>query len=359
MWSPTAVQKYGPDEYQRHLTGTGPWMLKEYKPADHYTFVKNPDYNWAPKYFKHNGPPYVDTITLRWVKETTTAVASFKAGEANMVLGFPAANTPDFRNDSKFTVYSLPYMGSPVILVCNVTNPPLDDLKVRQALEYAINSQEMVKVLTKGEAIVTRGVLYPATPGYWKDAENLYPYDPEKGKSVLKDAGWTLGSDGIMTKNGQKLSLATVIAFTNDLAPIVQAQLKQVGVDAKTEIVPGPVQLDRAVKGDFHLMYLHFAYTDPGVLDILYNSKNNKPGGWSGSRDKDDKQDSLLDQAQQTVDVNKRLELFTEVQKIIFNQALILPLYGNLRITATSNKVKGFEFGPRPNSEIYDVYIEK
>jgi peptide/nickel transport system substrate-binding protein len=242
----------------------------------------------------------------------------------------------------------------------NTANPPLDDVHVRQALEHAINQSEFVKVLYKGEAIAARGVMYPETPCYWQGAESVYPFDSAKAKSALEAAGWQAGSDGIMQKDGKSLKLDVVNAFNADLSPLIQAQLKAAGVDANVELVPGPVQLERAIKGDFHLIFQHLAYSDPSVLDLLYNSKNLQPGGWSWTRYKDAKLDQLLSQSTSTIDQTKRCQLLTEAQQIIVNQALVLPIYGRNAIAVMSAKVTDFDLGPRATIDgwLYDAYVQ-
>jgi len=362
MWSPTAVNKYGLDDFQRHLVGTGPFVLKEHKPGDRYVFAKNPDYNWAPSYMKHQGPAYLDEVTIRFVAEAATSVAVFKSGEADIVIRFPAQHAPDYRNNPKYQVLDAPFTGSPVLFVMNTMKPPLDDLKVRKAIEHAVNQGEIVKAVWRGEAIVARGVMYPNSPCYWREAEQVYPYDVKRAKTLLEEDGWRPGADGINEKDGKKLQI-TIVNHNNyqEIGPPVQAQLKEIGVDAKIEVVPGAIQNERAANGDFHMIFQHMAYSDPGVLDLLYNSKNAKPGGWAWSRYADPKLDELLNKSATTIDMGKRCQLLTEAQKIVVNNALVLPLYGRIEIAVMAPTVKGFSFGPRPNVDewLYDTYVEK
>jgi peptide/nickel transport system substrate-binding protein len=353
MWSPTAVQEYGID-FQQHLVGSGPFMLEEYVPADHTTLVKNPDYNWAPAYMAHQGPAMIDRVTLRFISEASTAVAAFQAGEADVVIRFPPARVGEFRGDASIVMQEGEFTGSPVLFVMNTEQPPLDDINVRKALRHAINSEEIVQVLWAGEAIPLRGVMYPASLCYWAEAESVYPFDVEAANALLEEAGWVdSDGDGIREKDGQPLQLTLVNAFVDALGPIVQAQLLEIGVDAQVELVPGPVQLERAAAGDFHTIFQHMAFSDPGVLDMLYNSKNLQPGGWSWTRYQDPELDAILDESAMTVDVAARCELLTQAQQIISDQALALPLYGNKFFAATTTAVQGFGPGPRPNVDIW------
>ena len=166
--------------------------------------------------------------------------------------------------------------------------------------------------------------------------------------------------DGFREKDGQPLEILMINVFTEELGTMVQSQLKQIGIDAKIDFVPGPIQLERAITGDFNTIYLHMAYADPGVLDMLWNSKNLRPGGWSWSRFKDARLDEVLNAAAVEMDPEKRCELLVEAQQIIQENALALPLRGGIKIAVHRDFVRGFKFGPRPNVDlwVYDAYVE-
>ena len=359
MWSPTVFQEFGLEQFGLHLVGSGPFKLKEAKPADRFVFERNPDYAWGPAHVQNTGAPLLEEIVVRWIVENTTAIAALTAGEANLVIGFPAENLEDIEgNDYQVTKAEL--AGSPTTYIMNTAKAPLDDVNVRRALEHAINQQEIVDVLFNGEAVPTKGVMYPASRCYWAGAETVYPFDLEQAKTILGEAGWTMGDDSVMEKDGAKLQVTIVNAFVEDLGTIVQAQLKEIGVDAQIELVSGPVQLERANAGDFNLIFLHFAQTDPSVLEMLYNSANNKPGGWSWTRYQDPALDQILVESASTIDEAQRCELLTQAQQMIVEQALVLPLYGRYYVYVAAPEVKGLTVGPRARMDAWlnDVYIE-
>jgi peptide/nickel transport system substrate-binding protein len=359
MWSPTALEEYGLDQFSLHLVGTGPFRAKEIRPAEQYVFERNPDYAWGPAHTQNTGAPYLEEITVRWILENTTAIAALQAGEANVVIGYPAEALTEIEGGD-YQIVSAELTGSPTLYVMNTAKAPLDDLTVRKALQHAINQDEIVEVLWNGQAIATEGVMYPASPCYWAEAESLYPHDPDAAKTLLTEAGWTMGSDGVMEKDGTKLQVTIVNAFVEDLGTIVQSQLADIGVEATIELVTGPIQLERAASGDFNLIFQHFAYTDPGVLNILYNSANNKPGGWSWTRYQDPTLDDLLNRSTTTLDEVQRCELLTQAQQIVAEQALVLPLYGRYYVFVMAPEVKDFVVGPRPRMDAWltDAYVE-
>lgn len=359
MWSPTALEEYGLDGFGLQLVGTGPFKAKEIKPAEQFVFERNPDYAWGPAHSTNTMAPFIEEVTVRWIAENTTAIAALQAGEANVVIGYPAEALTEIEGGD-YQVNKAELTGSPTLYVMNVTKAPLDDIAVRKALQHAINQEEIVEVLWNGEAIATKGVMYPASRCYWSEAETVYPFDPEGAKTLLTEAGWTMGSDDVFEKDGTKLSVTIVNAFVEDLGTIVQAQLKDIGVEATVELVTGPIQLERAASGDFNLIFQHFAYTEPGVLDILYNSANHKVGGWSWTGYTDPALDELLNESSTTIDTEARCALLTQVQQIIVEQALVLPLYGRYYVYVTAADVKDLVVGPRPRMDAWlnDAYVE-
>ena len=359
MWSPTALEEYGLEGFGLQLVGTGPFKAKEIKPAEKFVFERNPDYAWGPAHTANTGAPYLEEITVRWIAENTTAIAALQAGEANVIIGFPAEALTEIEGGD-YQITKAELTGSPTVYVMNTTRAPLDDIAVRKAMQHAINQDEIVEVLWNGEAIATKGVMYPASRCYWAEAQDAYPFDVEGAKTLLTGAGWTMGSDGIMEKDGAKLAVTIVNAFVEDLGTIVQAQLKDIGVEATIDLVTGPIQLERAASGDFDLIFQHFAYTEPGVLDILYNSANHKPGGWSWSGYTDPALDGILNESSTTLDGDARCGLLAEVQQIVVDQALVLPLYGRYYVYVSAANVKDLGIGPRPRMDAWlnDAYVE-
>ena len=114
MVSPTAVQKYGQD-FGRNPVGTGPFIFKEWQAKDHVTITKNPDYNWAPSIFTHNGPPYLDSLTARFITESETLYAAFQTGQVDLVMAIPDLHLQEVKDDSQFRNHNDDRSGIPPI----------------------------------------------------------------------------------------------------------------------------------------------------------------------------------------------------------------------------------------------------
>src|SRR5919198_4713050 len=203
MVSPTAVQKMGAD-FSRAPVGTGPFRFVEWKTNTHVIIERNPDY-WGDK-------ALVDRVIFKVVPEEGARMIALQTGDADMVLFPSPAQLPALRKDPKFTVHET--TGIRVVFAgMHAGLPPLDDVRVRQALLHAVDRKAILDNIMEGSAGPALGVLAPGVFGF-KDMQldKVYPFDRAKAKALLAQAGWTPGPDGMMQKGGQKLTLSWLAA---------------------------------------------------------------------------------------------------------------------------------------------------
>ncbi|MCJ7667417.1 MAG: ABC transporter substrate-binding protein [Anaerolineae bacterium] len=360
MWSPTAVEKYGLKEFPLHLVGTGPFIFKENVPKDHVTVVRNPDYNWAPACVDHTGPAYLDSLTFKWISEEAVLGGIVKTGEAQ-VTHLPAQYVSDYEGDPNYEVVIGHQPGTGLQWVMNTDMSPLDDISVRKAILHAIDRDSINQMLYAGRYLVYYGPLTQYSMCYWKGAETIYPYDPEKANALLDEAGWKMNpATGIREKDGQPLKIRWTCIHHEEIGEALAAQLKEIGIDLIPEKVAGPVQIDLVTRRDFDLMYERQQEPDPSVLDWLWNSKNAGPGGWAWTGFKDERLDESLDKANEETDPDKRCEYYVEAQKIIMENALQLGMLGQPIFWVVDKSVKGFELGALPDYFYpYNLRFEK
>jgi len=190
--SPAAVKKWG-DQYQFHVTGTGPFMVKEYVPDDHLTLIRNPAYNWGPEW-DHKGPAYLDGVTYKFIPEDLTRISTLKTGETNVVDAIRSHDLPDLKKDAKLKVSITPVAGAPWIMLLNYQKPPTSEKEVRLAVEYAIDRETLCSLLYEGTNEPHYSPIEKITLGYDPEIDKIYSYDPEKSMQILEDAGWKEGS---------------------------------------------------------------------------------------------------------------------------------------------------------------------
>jgi peptide/nickel transport system substrate-binding protein len=146
MVSPTAGQKWGED-LGGHPVGSGPFIFQEWVPNTHVTLVRNPDYAWAPPFFKHQGPAYLDSVIFRQIPEDGTRIAALERNEAQVIDALPAQDLERVKSDPQYKVIVGLVPGQSYGYSMNMRKPPTNELAVRQALEYGVNREAIVKTV--------------------------------------------------------------------------------------------------------------------------------------------------------------------------------------------------------------------
>ncbi len=358
MASPAAIERWGPD-YQMHQVGTGPFKFKEYVPKDHLTLVRNPDYNWAPSVFNHQGPAYLEEIEFRFFVEPATRTLALESGEAHVMGEIPPQDAQRLSDNPDFQLIPVALPGTSLQLFLNTQRPPTDDLRVRQALIYAADREAIVATIFKNLSPVAHGPLSAVIIGYNPKVAEFYRHDPERAKSLLEEAGWVdVNGDGVREKDGQPLRLDAYLmswGFMPEVAQLLQAQFKAVGVEMVNQVVAYPAALEAAREGKHHLIPFTLSSSDPDILRTFFHSN----GGFNWAKVRDPRLDELLEEGARTLDIEKRKELYAEAQQIIMSQALIIPIRDYVNLNAASAQVKGLRYDLRGWFPwLHDVYLE-
>ena len=164
--------------------------------------MRNENYNWAPSILNHRGPAYLETITYRFIPEKSTRLIAFENSEFDIMDGLPSEDYQRIKDDKNFRLKFFVVPGLPQVMNINVTSGPTKELAVRQAMLYAIDEDMMVNLIFFGANPAAKGPLSSGSWAYWDGVEKMYPYNPEKAKSLLDKAGWKdTNGDGIREKN--------------------------------------------------------------------------------------------------------------------------------------------------------------
>ena len=359
--SPTAVQRLGAD-FSRAPVGTGPFKFVEWKTNTHVIIERHADY-WGDK-------ALVDRVIFKVVPEEGARMIALQTGDADMVLFPSPAQLPALRKDPKFTVHET--TGIRVVFAgLHAGMPPLDDVRVRQALLHAVDRKAILDNIMEGSAGPARGVLAPGVFGY-KDMQldRLYPFDRARAKALLAQAGWTPGPDGIMVKGGQRLSLSWLAARgrypkDGEITEAVQAMFKEVGVEAKVQILEWAAVFQQ-VRGNplhHHLFTLGWVTSNADAdysLYALFHSRSTPPTGWNTSRYANPKVDALVEQARRSLNQTEREKLYGEVQDILAKEMVWIPVYTTKEIIVTRAAVKGFSIHPvEYNLGLWKTWVDK
>jgi peptide/nickel transport system substrate-binding protein len=344
--SPAGVKKWGAD-FGQNLVGTGPFALTKFSPQE-IVFERFADYNWAPAFLDHKGPALLDRLVLRLIPEASTRVIALERGESQLIDFVPDAEVKRFRANPKFAVDVIPVPGLPQLLQLNVTKPPLDDKRIRQAIQYAVDQKKLVEVLFFGVRRPGYGVLASQTWGYWKGVEEAYRFSPDKAKALLDAAGWKPGAGGIREKDGQRLSILYITtnrAEYTQTGEVVQDMLRQVGIEMKIDAMSNAASLTKYQMNEHHVGRLGEINADPSVMAFPVHSRNIR-GGTQGNRSKysNPEVDAQLDAAEREVDSRKRLQMYEALQKTVTEEAFILGTFEQTLINVRARSLEDMSY---------------
>jgi peptide/nickel transport system substrate-binding protein len=357
--SPTAVEKWGKD-YQDHLAGAGPFMVKEYVHDDHITLVKNPDYTWGPTIFNHTGPAILDSLVYRLLPVDATRLAALKSGDVDVIDRVGPEDLASLGADSNYKTFSGETGGAPWILCLNTQKAPTNDLVVRQAMMMAFDQSAIVDLLFKGTLTPAYSLLEPTMLGYDKSTQDLFKVDVEGAKKLLEDNGWT--GSGTRAKNGQPLHLELYIVANfgmDDMSTAFQSQMQAIGMDVKItslEFAAWWSAINSGASAPNTANWTFYWWADPSGPFTAFFSKAGMGIG-NGSQYSNPDVEKLLADALATGDDAKRADLYNQaVRKVLadvaglpaFHKRLVLGARASVDMESLHTNAEGY-----PN--FYDV----
>lgn len=367
MWSPTAAKAATPQTFDKKLVGTGPFTFVEWVKNDHITFKRWDGFKGASALATKKGPVSLDTLTVKFIGEPAVLGQVVAAGEAHVAYQVAPLYLQDYkgRKDASILVKGQP--GTGLSMVMNIRKPPLDNKAVRQALLYGRDMKTVNDLLFDGLYEASDGPLNNIHRCFWPGATTAYPHDVAKAKALLDGSGWKDDGSGVRkakgvagVTDGTPLKIRWTVLHHEQIGEALQAQYKQIGVDLVVEKVPGPVQLQRTQSRDFDVVYERLRSEDPAILDDIWNSKYDRPGGWAWTGYKSDKLDAAAASIRTLSGDKERCAAAHEVQKIVMDEALMLPTLSDPSFVIVSSKVKDFKMGASGTwFFVYDTTLSK
>ena len=360
MVSPTAVETFG-DRFDEHLVGTGPFRFVSQTPQISVVLERNPDYAWAPAGFQ-DGAAYVERLVFRLVLEEATRLATLETGEALVIDEVPATRVASMRDAGQFTVVGAPRLGIARNNFLNTSLAPTDDLRVRQALLYGTDREGLNQAVFRGVYPIAYQVLTPGVRFYTDAYDDMYPYDPERAVELLEDAGWTeINSDGYRVKDGVVLTInhATFAGYVAEApSEIVQAQLRDIGVKMDITVIgSGYNDFVTAIDSPYNSALVATYSPDPGlILHRTFLSSNVGVSNWAFVDDPE--LDALLQAGLETSDEDERAQIYDDVQRILQEMAVVVPLYANVNVFGLNERVNGFRFSAYGHPEFLGVWLD-
>ncbi|RCK46508.1 peptide ABC transporter substrate-binding protein [Thalassospira profundimaris] len=334
--SPTAVKKYGKD-FGRHPVGTGPFKFAEWESNAKVVVTRNDDY-W-------DGAPKLDAVVFRPITDANTRVAELMAGGIDLMVEVPPDNLGQLESDANFAVYQQagPHLW---FLILNTKDGPFKDKRVRQAINYAINKKALVDNVLQGTADIAAGPIPPAFAWAYDKSLQPYPYDVEKAKKLIDEAGAA----------GKEVTFYVTEGGSGMLDPIpmgaaIQADLAKVGLKVKIETYEWNTFLGKVnpgLEGKADMAEMAWMTNDPDTLPYLALRTDAWPdkGGFNSGYYSNPKVDELLEKARTSTDQNERAKLYREMQQIVHDDAPWAFIANWKQNAVASAAVKGFKLQP-------------
>jgi peptide/nickel transport system substrate-binding protein len=344
--SPTAVKELG-DKFAMNPVATGPFKIKAWTDDTTLVLERNPDYTWGPEFWPNRGPAHLDTITYRMVEEVATRLIALENGEADIIDAPPPQDVGRIKDSGKYDVNAFIVPGMPEFSNINIVNSPTSDIAVRKAMQHGVDRQALADLVFSGVYPPAYGPLTRGSWAYWKGVEDMYPYDQEKAKKILDDAGWKVGTGGVRSKDGAPLKvrhITTAGGFTQKSAEFIQGSLREIGFDYIVDAMPYEATVKRFTDNEYEVYRLFFALIDPhDAFYLAYHSTQIEGGGqFNRTRIKDPKLDELIERGGREPDTAKRMTIYQELQKIVMENAWILPNFDTALVHMLQKRIKDF-----------------
>jgi peptide/nickel transport system substrate-binding protein len=331
------VPRQAADQLKSAPIGTGPFKLAEWKRGDSVTMVRNPDY-----YIK--GIPYLDKVIFKFIPDPSAQLAALRAGDVDVIAyDLSPENVAALEKDPRFKVLK-GNTTTEVIMAMNHSRKPFDDPKVRQAITLAIDRQAVIQGAVAGYGTPIGSHMDPTNP-YYVDLAGLYPYNPEKAKQLLAEAGYPNGF-------GAVLKLPEPYAYARRSGEIIADQLSRVGIKLIIEVIQWGQWVDRVFKNaEYDLTVI--GHAEPFDIEIYarptYYFRYNNP-----------KFQELIKKAEGEMNEQARKKIYEEAQRMLADDFVNVYLFVYPALPAMKKEVMNWwKDYPTIAVDAAEVYIQK
>ncbi|MDF0726533.1 glutathione ABC transporter substrate-binding protein [Cytobacillus sp. S13-E01] len=350
MISPKALETYG-KEVSQNPVGTGQYIFDEWVPGDYLKVKKNENY-WKSEF------PKLDSITFKPTPENGTRVAMLQTGEADFIYPVPSEQAESINGKDGIVVENAP---SIIVryLAMNTLKEPYNDVRVRQAINYAVNKDAFIKVVMNGYATKLDSIIAPNTQFY--SQQEVYEFNVEKAKELLKEAGYENGFEATVWGSNNSSSIKGM--------EFLQQQLAQINV--KLEVVPmesGTMseKIWSVVNPEDAELELYYGGWSPstgdadwGIRPLVGGKDAYPPKSYNTAYFDNAEVNSLISAALATADSEKRKDAYEKVQKLIWDEAPWTFLSVDDTMAGKKNYLEGIYLLPDGSLSVENVEIKE
>ena len=347
-------------EYNAAPVGTGPFKFVEYQRGQYVMVERNDDYWRGEEY------PYLDRIVWRFMTDKSAAAAALEAGEVHETgfIGVSMADVVRLSNDDRFDVGTEGYENNVAhsTVEFNHRNPILADLRVRQAMYHGLNIDYAIETIMRGFAKPGVGPVPSVDEANYTDQVPTYPYDVEKAKALLDEAGYPAGADGIRFKLRHRP--APWGEYTQLWGEYFAQAMREIGIDVEILTNDAPGFLNGVYRDhDFDTANgWHQFRSDPAVSTMVWIRSGSPVGSpWTNQFGyQSDEFDAMIDAAASELDPEKRAEMYHAIQVKSMEELPLIFAIEHPFISVTSKKLKNHHNMPRWNSSSwYDLWLDQ
>lgn len=338
----------GEDVFRTAPIGTGAYKLREWNAAEFTELEAFEDH--------FRGRPYIDVIRQDVVPEPSVRMLALQTGDADAaVWPLLVEDSIVLEEDPENYIVFRTLANSIKHFPLNITLPQLAEKEVRQALMYALDRQRIIDDLWNGAAQIAHSNLSPKNAFYYNPDLKEYPFDPEMAKTMLDEAGWVEGDDGIREKDGTKLSF-TCTTITGDqarrpIAELAQQMLAEVGVDMQLAEAPVASILEGMRNGTMEASLFNWTYgttPEPDPFATLHSE-----GGNNFCSFRNEQMDALIDQGVTIVNPEDRQPIYYQIQELFVDEVPCLYLQFDEWMNPFSTRIKGLPENPLNGDQIF------
>ncbi len=350
--------------------GTGPFILKKWTKGQEIDLVRNDNYNSAPADANNQGPAYLDAITWRFLPDSSVRWSALQSGEAQAIFNIPPEDFVAAQSDPNIELQQFTHAGIGHYIVLDNSEPPFDDIKVRQAFNLAANTPAAVESAYQGAYPAATSAISSGTPFYTDKFAGLYPHDVAKAEQLLDEAGWKKGANGVREKDGKPLTVKFLYGSGPGETPPaeltlyqnVQAAVKEAGFEVNLVPTPQAQYYEEAnIPADFDAEPTYWNCPTPMCMYIVASTETYDQPFANMSKIKNPELDKTL-LAAAAADPDDRAtqqKLYEKAQQIIAENAYWVPMYPEQTLLGISKKLKGAWIEPSEGEPVLsDAWLE-
>ena len=346
MISPAAVERYG-DDVGSNPVGTGKFKFEGWSRGEAVIMSRNDDY-WGE-------PAYLDTVRILIVPEESTRVVMLETGEAHAIMSVPPRDVDRLTENPNITIENVPSLRT-LYVGLHAQSEPFDDVRVRQAVNYAVDTESIVENIIDGAGRPSDAPISPDIFGY--SGQELYQHNPERARELLAEAGYPDGLELEFYYPVGRYPMDSIIAQA------IQSQLAEVGIDASMTTMEWATYLEvinvPPDESPHHMFFLGWG-TVTGDADYglyaLFHSDEWAPQGSNRSFYGNPEVDSLLEAARIETNPDTRREIYADAIELLWEDAPWIFLHSIAQIDGVRNNVAGLIHHPRESILAHEAYF--